>query len=90
MVFLAINKIIEGLIPELEINDINVGSQEFKINFIGLNLNEQMFWKYHIDIVANKMIILSRVLNKLEKILPVYILRTLYCSMVQSCLTYGI
>ena len=81
MTFHAINKNIEGLIPELRINDINIERVQ-NFNFLGLNLDEHMFWKHHIDIVANKLIKFSGVLNKLKKILPVYILRILYCSMV--------
>ena len=89
MVFHAINKSIEGLIPELRIFDINIERVQ-NFNFMGLNINEHMFWKHQIDIVANKLIKFSGVLNKLKRMLPVYILRTLYCSMVQSRLAYGI
>ena len=49
-----------------------------------------MFWKTYIDIVANKLIQFSGILDKLKRFLPSYILRTLYFSMVQSRLTYGI
>ena len=47
-----------------------------------------MFWISHIDIIANKFMKFSGILNKLKRFLPTYILRTLY--MVQSRLTYGI
>ena len=47
-------------------------------------------WKPHIDTIANKVTKFSGVLNRLKRYLPGYILRTLYCSMVQSRLTYCI
>ena len=56
-------------------------------NLLGLNLNENMSWKSHIDITANKITKFSGVLNRLKRYLPGYILRTLYCSMVLSRLT---
>ena len=78
MVFHAINKSIEGPIPELKINDICIERVQ-NINFLVLDLNEHMCRKHHIDIVANKLINFSDVLNKMKKTnLPVYILRTLY------------
>ena len=49
-----------------------------------------MFWKHHIDVIANKLIRFSCILYKLKRFLPVHILRTLYFSLVQSQLTYGI
>ena len=47
---------------------------------------EVPYWYY----IANKITKFSGVLNKLKRYLPGNILRTLYCSMVQSRLTYCI
>ena len=49
-----------------------------------------MSWKSHIDIIANTITKFSGVLNRFKRFLPGNILRTLYCSMVQSHLTYCI
>ena len=49
-----------------------------------------MLWKTHIDTIGSKLAEFSGVLNKLKHYLPEYVLRTLYCSMVQSRLIYGI
>ena len=93
--WLAVNKLSLNVkkrnifLPELKINDISIERVQ-NFNFLGLNLNEHISWKNHIDIVANKLKKLSGVLNKLKRFLPEYILRTLYCTMVQSRLTYGI
>ena len=89
IVFHAINKNIEGMLPELSINGIIIERVQ-NFNFLGLLFNEHMFWKPHIDIIASKLMKFSGILNKLKKFLPSHILRTLYFSMVQSRLTYGI
>ena len=59
-------------------------------NFLGLLLNENMSWKPHIDLLSNKLAKCAGVLNKLKRFLPIHILRTLYFSVVQSRITYGI
>ena len=89
VVFHAINKDIEELVPVLQINNIAIERVE-NFNFLGLILNEHMFWKHHIDTIANKLTKFSGILNKLKRCLPVHILRILCFSMVQSQLTYGI
>ena len=89
IVFHAINKNIEGMLPELSINGIIIERVQ-NFNFLGLLFNEHMFWKPHIDIIANKLMKFSGILNKLKKFLPSHILRAHYFSMVQSRLTYGI
>ena len=61
-----------------------------KFNFLDLQLNENMSWKPHIDILSNKLAKCAGVLNKLKGFLPVHILRTLYFSMVQSRMMYCI
>ena len=72
-----------------QINNIAIERVE-NFNFLGLIFNEHMFWKHHIDVIANKLIRFSGILNKLKRFLPVHILWTLYFSLVQSQLTYGI
>ena len=53
-------------------------------------LYENKLWTTHIDIISSKIAQFSGVLNRLKRFLPIYVLRTLYCSMVLSRLTYGI
>ena len=89
ILFHAINKNINNLVAGPKINDICIERVNY-FNFLGLYLNENLSWKTHIDIVANNLTKFSGVLNRLKKYLPSYILRTLYCSMVQSRLTYCI
>ena len=89
MIFHAINKSTDGLFSELHIDGINI-ERVTTFNFLGIHFNEHMLWKTHIDTIGSKLAKLSGVLNKLKHYLPKYVLRTLYCSMVQSRLTYGI
>ena len=63
--FHAINKNIEGMLPELSINGIIIEPVQ-NFNFLGLLFNEHMFWKPHIDIIANKLMKFSGILNKLK------------------------
>ena len=83
------NKRIEGVIPNLEINGIPLEIVQ-NLNFLGLVLNEIMSWKPHIDLLTNKLAKCAGVLNKLKRFIPIHILRTLYFSMVQSRLVYCI
>ena len=89
VIFHAINKRFQGVIPDLEINEIPLERVK-KFHFLGLQLNENMSWKPHIDLLSNKLAKCAGVLNKLKRFLPVHILRTLYFSMVQSCMMYCI
>ena len=54
MVFHAINKHIEGSVIPVHIDKIPI-ERVSNFNFLGLHLNENMSWKSHIDIVANKI-----------------------------------
>ena len=87
VIFHAINKRIEGVIPDLEINGIPLDKVK-NFNFLGLQLNENMSWKPHIDSLSNKLAKYAGVLNRLKRFLPAHILRTLYFSMVQSRMMY--
>ena len=89
MVLHAINKNIEGSV--ISVHNVKIHIERVSnFNFLGLNLNENMSWKSHFDIIANKITELSGVLKRLKRYLPGNILRTLYWSMVQSRLTYCI
>ena len=87
VIFHAINKKIEGVIPDLEINGIPLDKVK-KFNFLLLQLNENMSWKPHINSLSNKLAKCAGVLNRLKRFLPTHILRTLYLSMVQSQMMY--
>ena len=62
VVFHAINKDIEELVPDLQLKKIAIERVE-NFNFLGLILNEHMFWKQHIDTIANKLTKFSGILK---------------------------
>ena len=47
-------------------------------------------WKSHTNILSNKMSKYAGILNKLKNYLPLYVMRTLYFSMVGSALNVGL
>ena len=89
MIFHAINKPTDGLFSESHKDGINI-ERVTTFNFLCIHFNEHVLLKTHIDTICSKLAKLSGVLNKLKHYLPEYVLRTLYCSMVQSRLRYGI
>ena len=69
MVFHAINKNVEGSVIPVHIDEIPI-ERVSNFNFFGLNLNENMSWKSHIDII--KIMVLRylaiEILNVLTKL----------------------
>ena len=49
-----------------------------------------MSWKTHLDKLGNKLSKTAGVLNRIKRIVPLNTMRTLYYSMVQSYLNYGV
>ena len=88
-IFLAMNKRIQDAVPNLEINGIPLERVQ-TFNFLSLLLNENMSWKLHIDLLANRLAKCAGVLNEFKRVLPIHILRTLYFSMVQFRMMYCI
>ena len=89
VVFHPIQKDITGLIPTLEINGVEIERvSEFKNH--GVIIDENLSWKSHANILSNKMSKYAGILNELKKYLPLYVMRTLYFSLVGSALNYGL
>ena len=73
----------------LKINSIEIERVD-NFNFLGITINKSLSWKPHIDNIAKKVPKFNGVLNRLKHILPENVFRTLYCSLIQSHLNYGI
>ena len=89
MLFHPYQKDVSNLVPVLKINQNEIERID-KFDFLGVTLGEHVNWKAHIDKLATRLSKYSGILSKLKKYLPPYILRTLYCSLVQSHLNYAI
>ena len=50
--------------------------------FLGITIDEHLDWKVHIDNLSNKIARNVGVLNKLKHFLPIYIMKTLYSSLI--------
>ena len=89
MVFHTIQKVISPFVPDLKIGNVTLDRVK-NFNFLGLTLNENMSWKPHTDIVANKISKYIGVMNRLKRYLPSHILKTIYNSLIQSNLNYSL
>ena len=58
-------------------------------NFLGLLIDENLSWKYHITMVTNKLSKISGVLHRLKYIYPQHVLVAIYKSLFVPHLNYG-
>jgi hypothetical protein len=58
--------------------------------FLGVIVDENLSFKFHIEAISNTISRNIGILNKLKHFFPKNILLCVYCSLVQSYLTYGI
>jgi len=76
-------------VPNLTI-DNNAIEAVTEFNFLGIVLDEQLNFKAHINMLCRKLCWSNYVLNQFKHFLPIYILRTLYFTLVHTHLNYGI
>ena len=89
MVFHPHQKDLKDQIPNLKINDSDIGLKE-NFNFLGIQLDINLNWKTHTDLIANKLSKYSGILNRLIRYLPLFTLRMLYFCLVNSQISYGL
>ena len=58
--------------------------------FLGVLIDECLTWKNHIDCISKTISRNIGVMNKLKYAIPDHILKTLYCTLIQPYLSYGI
>ena len=56
--------------------------------FLGIFIDEHLSWTTHIDNLSKQVARNVEMLNKLKHFLPMYIMRTIYCSAILSHLQY--
>ena len=59
-------------------------------NYLGIILNENLTWKNHIEMVANKIAKITGILNRLKYVYPWQILLSLYNTLIMSHINYGL
>ena len=59
-------------------------------NFLGITIDKHVNWVAHTNKVASRISRTTGVLNRLKNILPIYILKTIYTSLIMCYLNYGI
>ena len=69
-------------IKEQPINQVN------HAKFLGLYIDEELSWKYHINHVAMKVAKMTGIMAKARHYLPLKALLTLYNAMIYPYLTY--
>jgi hypothetical protein len=66
------------------------GNGEKSIKFLGLNIDENIKWKTHIDNVKRNIARSLFIINRVKNILPHSALKALYFTLIHSRLNYGI
>ena len=61
-----------------------------EFNFLGLTIDEHVSWNKHIQKTANKISRSIGIIKRLKRTLPLYVLCTLYNSLIFPYLNYGI
>ena len=87
MIFFNHPKVIPRLNLKIAGNTIE---QVAEFNFLGINIDQNITWKSHVTKTAIKISRVIGVLNKLKHIFPQHILRTIYNSLKQPHLIYGL
>ena len=74
--------------PEIFIDDIKINFVK-EFNFLGLILDENLRWKYHIDFLSKKISKTIGILARLKHSLPSETLLNIYNALILSHLNYG-
>ena len=87
MIFHAMNKDLSHLNQRININNVEIQKVN-QFQFLGLTIDENLSWKHHISAIANEISRGTGVINRLKNCLPLSILRTINCSLIQSHFDY--
>ena len=77
------------IVPEIKINN-SIIENVASFNFLGVTIDQHLKFDVHMNNIAIKVSRIIGLFNKLKNFLPLYILITLYNSMILPHLTYGI
>ena len=89
MVFHNKNKKVDTIAFDIKVENMKI-DRISAFNLLGITLDEHLNWNSHINVTSMKIARSVGILYKVKNILPEYILKTLYNSLVLPHLTYGI
>ena len=87
MIFRNYNKVVQP--PKLQVQN-QVIEYVNNFNFLGIIIDCHLNWKAHTESIGKKISRTIGVMNKLKHYLPVYTLKTIYNSLINSYLNYGV
>ena len=78
----------------LHLTNIKIGSatleETYNIKFLWIIFDKHLTFKHHVDVIARKISKSAGISFKLSKYLPLEIIKTLYYSLINPFLLYGI
>ena len=89
MIFRPTKRSIQPTNPNIKIDNTTVEYVE-NFNFLGIIIDNKLNWKAQTDSIAKKLSKTIGIINKLKHYLPLYTLKTIYDSLINSSLNYGI
>ena len=60
------------------------------IRYLGILIESNLSWKFHVDYVCQKVSKTIGIITKLRHFVPRHVLLTLYCSLILPYISYGI
>ena len=81
--------------PIIRIHDNTLNSEHIlemkhRIKYLGIFLDSNLSWKYHVDYLCQKISKTSGIIAKLRHFVPRHVLLTTYYSLISPYLNYGI
>ena len=77
-------------VENMTIERIGHHEQNKYFKFLGLYIDETLSWKYHINMLCKRIAHSNYLINKLKNLVPRRCLLTLYYSLVQCHINYGL
>jgi hypothetical protein len=77
-------------IQNTKLNRIGNDCDEKAVKFLGIYIDENLTWKYHLSNINKKISNALFAIKQVKKVLPYNCLKTLYYSLIHSHLSYGI
>ena len=75
--------------PKISVRNVDIG-RVHKTSFLGINIDDQLKFSYHVDSVARKLSRSAGAIYRMSSIAPASVLLTLYYSLFYPHVIYGI